>query len=247
MATVHERVRRPAPRPATGRVVREVDGGPRRALEQASALALAAPQGATTRFVRADDAPAALIGLAGPHGLLVLGGDSGSPASGMVARAALRGAAVPVLVARPACASAAGTPRILAAVDDSPAAAAVVEVAGEIAAGGGWVQLVHVAGSGYGARMRRRLAELSLELISTTGAEPVVDVLHARHAARSIVRFADRSGCTLLVVGRRGAGARAGGGVSERVALTACCSVLVVPPVGAAEVGVRAVPAVPGR
>lgn len=280
MATAHERLDQPTPRPAPECIVCGVDGSAssadavdaalalappaqplcfvavapatdgrdgaaaldeqraRRALEQARAQALAARRAATTRFVRADDVAGALIGLAGGRGLIVVGdhGDRPPPGgtSGSVAHAVLRGAAGPVLVARPASASAA-VPRLLAAVDDTAAAAAVVGLAGTIAAAvGGRVQLVHVAGSGYGTRTRRRLAELSLDLIAMTGAEPVIDVLRAVRVAPSIVRYADLSRCALLVVGRRGTRAPAPGAVSERVALTASCSVLVAPAAGAA-------------
>lgn len=205
------------------------------ALEQAQALAAARGVHATTRCVRADDVAGALLGEAAPGGLLVAGGHGTSRAGGgppgSVADALLRHATGPLLVARPGPRPRAARPRILVAVDDGPAAADVVRLAGTIAAAvQGYVHLLHVAGREYGGTTRRRLAELSTELIAITGAEPVVDVLHRAQVAASIAQFAHRDRADLVVVGRRSVtGRRALGAVSERVVHTAPCSVLVVP------------------
>jgi len=196
-----------------------------RVLEQAQALAAAGGVRAATQFVRADDVAGALIGCAGASGLLVAG------ASGSVAGALLRRATGPLLIARPVPQADDAALHILVAVDDTAAAAGVAGLAGTIAAAGrGHVHLIHVAGPGYGRATRHRLAELSIELIALTGAEPVVDVVHAHHVASCIAQFAQRTQASLVVVGRRDVtGRHALGAVGEHVVRTAPCSVLVVP------------------
>ena len=206
-----------------------------RALEQAQALAAESGVRAATQFVRADDVAGALIGCAGPRGLIVAGGPGGSPlvhaAAGSVADALLHRATGPLLIGRPVPEVADDAPHILVAVDDTAAAPGVAGLAGTLAAATrGHVHLVHVAGPGYGRATRHRLAELSIDLIAMTGAEPVVDVLHAHHVAACVAQFAQRTQASLVVVGRRGVtGLHALGAVSERVVRTAPCSVLVVP------------------
>jgi len=121
--------------------------------------------------------------------------------------------------------------QLLVAVEDGPAALGLVRFASALAAdSGGYVQLVHVRGAGYGPATRHRLAELSLEIIAITAAEPIVDVLHAGQIATGIVELARRCESSLLVVGRtRPAAARSLGPVGEALVRRAPCSVLVVP------------------
>ncbi|MDP1848575.1 MAG: universal stress protein [Solirubrobacteraceae bacterium] len=207
----------------------------RRALEQAQALAAAHGTPATTELAGPGDVAATLIDRAGRTGLLVAGGRRGSPVAaavtGSVERALLHRAEGPLLLAHSRDGERDARLRILVAVDDGPAAAGVVALAGAVAAASdGYVNLVHVAGREYGSAMRHRLAELSIELIARTGREPVVDVLQGAHVATGITDFARRSGSSLLVVGRRGlTGLHGLGSVSGRVVNAAPCSVLVVP------------------
>lgn len=206
-----------------------------RALEQAQAQAAAHGISATTEIAGPGDVATTLISRAGPHGLLVAhGGRSslvGTAVGGSVERALLHRAEGPLLLARPRVEADDERPRILVAIDDGPSAAGVVALAGAVAAASdGYVNVIHVAGRGYGSTTRHRLAELSIELIARTGREPVVDVLQGSHVAAGIADFAGRSGSTLLVVGRRGlTGLHGMGSVSGRVVGAAPCSVLVVP------------------
>lgn len=208
----------------------------RQALEQARALASARALPSDLELVAAADVADALLGRAGTSTLLVVGSDGeargAAPAPGSIAGALVAGAAGPLLVARAAGVSAPGTrPRILVAVDDGPAAAPLVALAGRIAAArGGHVHLVHVQGRGYGAPMRHRLAELSTALIEQTGSEPVVDVARAANVAAHVCRLAHDSAAALLVTGRGGrTGPREAGAISERIVHGAPCSVLVLP------------------
>jgi nucleotide-binding universal stress UspA family protein len=206
----------------------------RHALELAQAQAAAHGVRAGIQLVEAPDVAHALIARAGDHDLLV----TGMPANSRVADAATSSIATvladravgPVLFARGGGRPRGAAPRILVAVDDSAAATEVVRMAGAIAvARGGYVHLIHVQGRGYGPRTRHRLAELSLELMTITAAEPVVDVLRGARVAESIAEFARRCDASQLVVGRRGlSGLRALGSLSDRLVHAAPCSVLVV-------------------
>lgn len=140
-------------------------------------------------------------------------------------------AEAPLLVAREATAPERTVAQLLVAVDDEPEALGLVRSASIVAAeGGGYVHLAHVRGPRYGAGTRHRLAELSLEVIAITGAEPIVDVLHGAQVAASLIGLAQRCESSLLVVGRRRpAAARSLGAVSETLVRQAPCSVLVVP------------------
>jgi len=206
----------------------------RQTLEQAQALACARAQPAETQLVEAADVVATLIDRAGSSALLVVGSHGerrpGDTAPGSVAAALAGQAGGPLLVARArAGAGAEGTrPRILVALDDSPAASALVGLAGSIAAGcRGYVHLVHVQGPGYGSQTRHRLAELSTELIEQTGSEPVVEVARGANVAAHICQLARDSDSSLVVVGRRGP--RTLGRVGGPIVHGAPCSVLVVP------------------
>ena len=167
---------------------------------------------------------------------VIAGIHAGDPGDGAASTGSLAGALAhdaggPLLIARGPARPAGAALRVLVAVDDSPAAADVAALAGAIAgACGGYVHLLHVQGPQYGAQTRRRLAELALDVIGLTGAEPIVDVVRGVHVAARIVEFAQRGDASLVVVGRRSApGAGAIGPVSERVVQDAPCSVLVAP------------------
>jgi nucleotide-binding universal stress UspA family protein len=212
----------------------------RHALEQAQGRAAEHGVRAGIELVEATDVAAALVAGAGARDLLVAGTHGTSrlagAATGSIATALARRATGPLLVARAGGGRAATTPRILVAVDDSAAARTVAMIAGTIASvRGGYVHVVHVRGASYGAGTRRRLAEISLELISLTGAEPLVDVLRGAHVAAQIAEFAVRCDAALVVAGRRGPTRfRAAGSVGERLVHAAPCSVLVAPVAGTA-------------
>ena len=137
----------------------------------------------------------------------------------------------PLLVARQDGAAAWPAAQFLVAVDDEPDALGLVRFASILAAeSDGYVHLAHVRGRAYGSGTRHRLAELSLEVIAITGAEPIVDVLHGAQVAVSLIGLAQRCESSLLVVGRSRAGAaRSLGSVGEALVRRAPCSVLVVP------------------
>jgi len=209
----------------------------RQTLEQAQALASARGLPSETELVAAADVVGALLARCAAGALLVVGGDGearqAAPAPGPIATALAAGATGPLLVARAGAAAGAHDvrPRILVAVDDSPAAAPLAALAGGIAAArGGYVHLVHVQGRGYGSQMRHRLAELSTALIEQTGSEPVVDVACAANVAAHVCRLARDSASTLLVAGRgERTRRREAGAISERIVHGAPCSVLVLP------------------
>ena len=139
----------------------------------------------------------------------------------------------PLLVARHDGAAAWPGAQFLVAVDDDPDALGLVRFASILAAeSDGYVHLAHVRGRAYGSGTRHRLAELSLEVIAITGAEPIVDVMHGAQVAVCLIGLAQRCESSLLVVGRRRpAAARSLGSVGEALVRRAPCSVLVVPAV----------------
>jgi nucleotide-binding universal stress UspA family protein len=207
----------------------------RQTLESALALASARALPAETELVAGANVADALLARAATTDLLVVGSRGEAPhpgaATGSVAAALAARATGPLLVAR-AGAGAQGThPRILVAVDDGAAAAALAALAGAIAtACHGYVHLVHVQGRGYGSPTRRRLAELSTALIEQTGSEPVVEVARAANVAAHVCQLAQDSSSSLLVVGRPGRPGRRGlGPVAERILHGSPCSVLVGP------------------
>lgn len=142
-------------------------------------------------------------------------------------------AQAPLLVARRDRAPEWSPTQFLVAVDDEPDALGLVRFASILAAqSDGYVHLAHVRGRAYGPRTRRRLAELSLEVIAITGGEPIVDVLHGAQVAIGLIGLAQRCESSLLVVGRRRSpAARSLGCVGEALVRRAPCSVLVVPAV----------------
>lgn len=209
------------------------------ALEQARALAAARGVAAATQLLRSDDGDvaASLLARAGERDLLIAGSDpDGRPEAlhggGLAGTLARRATGLLLVARRPAAGEqAAPQPQLLVAVDDSPAAHAIVRFAATLAAErDGYVHLVHVRGSDYGPHTRRRLAELSLESIAITGAEPIVDVLRGAQAAPRMIELAQRCAPSVLVVGGAAPGcARAAGGVRAHLVDGAPCSVFVVP------------------
>jgi len=183
-----------------------------------------------TELLHDGDAAGALISRADDRSLLVAGVPPANTVASLATALAHR-ATAPLLIARPSRDRGGERPRILVPVDDSPAATEVVRLAGEIPARtGAYVSVVHVRGRDYGSQTRRRLAELSCDLIELTGGEPAVNVLDGRHVAARIAEFARGSRPDLLITGRRGLTAlHALGSVSERLMHVAPCSVLVAP------------------
>lgn len=212
----------------------------RQALEQAQSHACARGFASEAEVVQSADVAGSLVARAGTGGLLVVGshGDAapGRSATGAVAGAVAEAAAGPLLVARagPGAGAESMRPRILVAVADDDGAAALVDLAGSIAAAcRGYVHLVHVQGRGYGSHTRHRLAELSIALIEQTGAEPVVEVASGALVAAQICQLAQDSDSSLLVVGRGGeTPRRALGPVAAQIVHEATCSVLVAPTSG---------------
>jgi K+-sensing histidine kinase KdpD len=203
----------------------------RHALRQAQTTALGHGIAAETELIRDDgsDVAGALLAHVQGRELLIAGMD-GNPlrTTGSTATALAHRTAGPLLVARGHRSAGRAPRRILVAVDDTPAAASLVRAAGAVAAAcGGHVHLVHVRGSGYGSQTRQRLAQLSMELIATTGAEPTVDILNGMRVAQRVIEFATLSGAGLVVAGR-GGGAQLGR-VGERLLHWSPCSLLVVP------------------
>ena len=222
--------------PASDRLAPLAERRARRALDRALALAAAGGIAAESDVVcdNTRDVPSALLARAGRRDLLIAGTHDNARlagiATGSVATALAHRATGPLLVARRRPPGS-GPRHILVAVDDSPAALGIVRLAAAIAATcGGYVHLAHVRGADYGSQTRHLLAELSVEIIAVTGAEPIVDVLGGPHPAARVADLAQRSQANLVVMGRRRlTGVRALGSVSERLVHSAPCSVLVAP------------------
>lgn len=215
---------------ATGASQRE-ERRARYRLGQAQSVAIAAGIAARIELVRGDgsDIAGALLARAHAREMLIAGMD-GNPlhAAGCTATALAHRTTGPLLVARGQRSAGPAPRRILVAVDDTPAATSLVRAAGTIAAAcGGHVHLVHVRGAGYGSQTRQRLAELAMELIATTGAEPTVDILNGMRVAQRLIEFATLSGAGLVVIAR--AGGAPLGRVGERLLHWSPCSLLVVP------------------
>jgi nucleotide-binding universal stress UspA family protein len=161
----------------------------------------------------------------GPHVRRRLGGIMlGSTGSTLLHRAP-----VPVLVARRAKEQDKWAPRtLLVASDGSPCASAAVDLAARIAARhGSAVAMVCAGHAADGSDLRHVLAEQAATLCRALGTEPAVLRLPGE-AHREIPRLADELSASLILLGCRGTtGLRALGSVSERVAHSAHCSVLV--------------------
>lgn len=200
----------------------------------ASAKHVADGLGASRRaaeVVQARDPASALIDAAAGYDLLVVGPSPASRAQGItfgrVATVAAHTSPVPVLVARRCPKGVEFASRILLASDGSDCSRTAAELTARIAAAfQSEVTALHVAGRGDAER-RHELAVEAADIVRDLDVDPVVmDTDLSVHEAISQVAEHERT--TLLVVGSRGlSGLKALGSVSERVAHTAPCSVLI--------------------
>jgi nucleotide-binding universal stress UspA family protein len=201
-----------------------------RSLSEARAAAL--DRGAEPRVteVSAADPAGYLAEHAAGCGLIAVGAHGrlrrGGAALGTTATAVLHAAPVPVLVARRPPAGAFGE-SVLLAVDDTPSCLAAADVAGRIAAAAGGRAAI-VAAPGHDAATRAILAEAAHRLREATGVDPLIlDENGAAH--RAVAAAAVTIEASVVVTGSRGlTGLQALHSVSERIARTAPCSVLVV-------------------
>jgi nucleotide-binding universal stress UspA family protein len=205
----------------------------RASLEAAGKVAKDAGARADVCLVRAPDPADTLLAEASQVDLAVVGTHGRSRRAGItigsVATRMLHRAAAPVLVARRPL-SDPSLSRVLLASDGSRASFAAAELAARIAGRfGSHVTLLRVSDEREPAE-RHALAVQAADLLEATGARPVVVELDGK-PAEVIVRTAEQEQTSLVVVGSRGlAGVKALGSVSERVAHTAPCSVLVARP-----------------
>ena len=199
-----------------------------RALSEARAAALDLGLDPQVREASAEDPAAYLIAQAADCELIAVGSSGRSSAGlalGATATALLRDSPLPVLIARRPPADGFGQ-SVLLAVDDTPSCLAAADVAGRIAASQGGRAAI-VAAPGHDEATRHMLAETANRLRAATGTDPVIlDETGAAH--RAVANAAVAVGASLIVTGSRGLGARARHSVSERIAHTAPCSVLVV-------------------
>ena len=180
-----------------------------------------------------DDPARRLIELAAEQDLLVVGMRGHSRVSGIVlgsaASAAVHRSPVPVLVARRPPEGIDFPSRILLASDGTPRSDAAAALTARIAARHG----AHVAIIGaheHEAPFKPGLAEHATQIMEATGTEPLIlDEPGPPH--RAVAKAARDFDASLVVTGSRGLGGVAAlRSVSERIAHTAPCSVLVVRP-----------------
>lgn len=182
---------------------------------------------------RSDDPARRLIELAAEQDLLVVGMRGHSRVSGIVlgsaASAAVHRSPVPVLVARRPPEGVDFPTRIVLASDGTPMSDAAVEMTARIAARHG-AHVGIVGAHDREAPFRPGLAEHATRIMEATGVEPVIlDEPGPPH--RAVARAARDFDASLVVTGSRGLnGVSALRSVSERIAHTAPCSVLVVRP-----------------
>jgi nucleotide-binding universal stress UspA family protein len=201
-----------------------------RALSEARATALDLGVDPRVREAAAEDPAPYLIEQAAGCGLLAVGvhgrSRAGGIALGSTATALLHESPLAVLVARRPPADEFGQ-SVLVAVDGTPSCLAAATVAGRIAvACRGRVAIV--SAPGHDEPTRYVLAEAAHRLRDATGRDPVIlDETGAAH--RAVAAAARAVGASLVVTGSRGLkGVQALHSVSERIAHTAPCSVLVV-------------------
>lgn len=199
------------------------------ALEAAVELASGHGLVASSARVASEHPAASLLAAAGDHDLLAVGGHDFGRAGGMALASTtsevLHRSPIPVLVARPPGSSNCFPDPILVATDGSADAREAARVAGRIAVSCGARIGIVAIDDGYD---RSEIARSAAEVMSQTGSEPVF-LVERGPAHRAIPEIAWRQDASLLVLGSRGlTGVRALGSVSERVAHTARCSVLVV-------------------
>jgi nucleotide-binding universal stress UspA family protein len=177
------------------------------------------------------DAAQRLLEFSDKQDLLAVGIQGHSRAGGImigsVATAALHRAHIPVLVARRPPQGVEFPARIVVASDGTPMSDAAVELTARIAARHG-SQVGIIGARDHEAPFQPGLAEHAAEISIATGHDPVIlDAPGAPHHA--VVAAARDFDASLLVTGSRGlSGVAALRSVSERVAHSAPCSVLVV-------------------
>jgi nucleotide-binding universal stress UspA family protein len=203
-----------------------------KALESAQAIATELGTPTTARVVHDDDPWKGLAGATADRDLLVLGDHPHSRAAGIAHRStstrALHDSAIPVLIAR---AGAADFPhRIMFATNgDESAVLATALTAGIARAHSSAVIMVTIDEVELRER-KHALIEEAAELSRALGIDPEI-VLRTGEPDEEIVAAARHSEASLLVLGSGGKhGIRALGSVSEKVAHTAPCSVLVARP-----------------
>lgn len=186
-------------------------------------------------FIRVGDADAGarLMRLATRHDLLVLGIHVHSRLSGVLfgdtAATALHRSPVPILVARRPPADAEFLSDILLAIDGSPPSQVATEAAARIARQHG-SRVMIIADPTRDSASRRSLAEDAQMILAATGTEPVILDEHGP-PHRAVAAAAAELGCSLVVCGSHGLhGAASVRSVSERIAHSAPCSVLVMRP-----------------
>lgn len=185
---------------------------------------------ATTELVHDTHPGRRLLATAADHDLLVVGGHGHSRtaeiALGRTAGLAAHAAPGPVLIARP---GALFDGPVLAATDARAASRPVIELAARIArAHARPLTLVHA--DHLAPEERHALALHAAMAQEVTGVEPVVEC-EPGHPVERILVVAERDRPGLIVVGSEGkTGVRALGSVSERVAMRAHSSVLIVRP-----------------
>jgi nucleotide-binding universal stress UspA family protein len=203
----------------------------RAALAAAGATATELGASAATELIRSPDTTGTLVAESSDADLTVVGSHGGSRRAGIflgsVASRLAHTARGPVLIARRPTEGGPFPSHVLVASDGSPGSSAATTQAGRIAARfGSRVTLVHV-GHDSDSVHRRGVAVQSADLFEVTGTKPTVAELDGKPAER-IVETASQEHVSLIVVGSRGLGGlKALGSVSERVAHTAPCSVLV--------------------
>lgn len=180
-----------------------------------------------------DDPARRLLEIAAGHDLLVLESTGHSRVRGIIAgseaTAAVHRSAVPVLVARRPPDGVAFPARIILASDGTPASDAAAALTARIAARHG-ADVAIVGARDHDAPFRPGLAEHAALIEEATGTEPLI--LDEGGPPHDAVTAAARDfGPSLIVTGSRGlTGVSALRSVSERIAHTAPCSVLVVRP-----------------
>jgi nucleotide-binding universal stress UspA family protein len=202
------------------------------ALASAQAVASEAGASASARVIHDEDVWHGLAGATTDRDLLVLGGHPHSRISGIVhhsvATRALHDSAIPVLITRPGAAD--FPQRVLVATDGSTASTHAVALAAALAKShSSTITLLTIDHVEIRER-RHALMEQGALIARACGAEPEV-VLRTGDADKEIVAAARQLEPSLLVIGSGGKhGLRAVGSVSEKVAHTAPCSVLVARP-----------------
>jgi nucleotide-binding universal stress UspA family protein len=211
------------------------DDGARQVLSEAVELARREGVAASSELGERDGISKAIEERSAGHDLLVVGSHGTSRREGMVwgstASLAAHIAPVPVLIARRTSEGAPFPQRILIASDGSPGSSKAVGIGARLArqhVGIAW--LVH-AGEWEDPSHRHAFSEQVTDMSQVTGSQPTV-VETPGDAHRRVPELARQESVSLVVVGSRGlTGVKALGSVSERVAHSCDCSVLIARPV----------------